>query len=73
MMPDSHARNVALLGNPRLGLVCTMQTTDGQPGLEGHFYEYNHDLEPNARLHFAPEEQSPAFDTGGVPTSGRTA
>jgi len=73
MMRGWHARNGALLGNPRLDFVCTMQTTDGQPGLEGHFYEYNQDLEPNARLHFAPEEESPAFDTGGVPTLGRTA
>ena len=56
MMRGWHGHNGVLLVNPRLGFVCTMQTTDGQPGLEGYFYEYDHDLEPNERLRFAPEE-----------------
>ncbi len=68
MMRGWHAHNGVTMGNPRLGFVCTMQTTDGQPGLEGYFYEYDHDLAPEERLRFAPEEASPEFDLGAMPT-----
>jgi len=68
MMRGWHAHNGVLLGNPRLGFVCTMQTTDGQPGLEGYFYEHDHDLAPDQRLRFAPEETSPVFDPDAMPT-----
>ena len=44
-----------------------MQTTEGQPGLEGYFYEYDHDLAPDERLRFAPEEESPEFDLDAMP------
>ena len=37
MLRAWHAHNGVSLGNPRLGFVCTKQTTDGQPGLEGYY------------------------------------
>ncbi|HEX7926811.1 MAG TPA: hypothetical protein VF678_04405, partial [bacterium] len=55
------------LGNPRLGFVCTKQTVDGQPGLEGYYYEYDHDLTPEERLRFAPGEDAPDFDPAKAP------
>ena len=33
MLRAWHAHNGVSLGSPRLGFVCTKQTTDGQPGL----------------------------------------
>lgn len=62
-----HANNGVLLGNPRLGFVCTKQTTDGQPGLEGYYFEYGHDLSPDERLRFAPDEDAPDFDPAAAP------
>ncbi len=67
MMRGWHSHNGVTLGNPRLGFVCTKQTVGGQPGLEGYFYEYDHDLEPEDRLRFAPEEESPDFDPEAMP------
>ena len=67
MMRGWHSHNGVTLGNPRLGFVCTKQTVDGQPGLEGYFYEYDHDLEPDERLRFAPQEESPDFDPEAMP------
>lgn len=62
-----HANNGVLLGNPRLGFVCTKQTTDGQPGLEGYYYEHDRDLAPDERLRFAPGEEGPDFDPARAP------
>lgn len=62
-----HANNGVLLGNPRLGFVCTKQTTDGQPGLEGYYREYDRDLAPDERLCFAPGEDGPDFDPARAP------
>jgi hypothetical protein len=62
-----HANNGVLLGNPRLGFVCTKQTTDGQPGLEGYYYEYDRELAPDERLRFAPDEEGPDFDPARAP------
>ncbi len=56
-----HANNGPVLGNPRLGFVCTGQTVDGQPGLEGYYKEWDHDLAPEERLQFSPGEQCPPF------------
>ena len=67
MMRGWHSHNGVTLGNPRLGFVCTKQTVDGQPGLEGYFYEYDRDLAPDERLRFAPEEESPDFDPEAMP------
>jgi hypothetical protein len=62
-----HANNGVLLGNPRLGFVCTKQTTDGQPGLEGYYCEHDHELGPDERLRFAPGEEGPDFDPARAP------
>ena len=67
MLRGWHAHNGVSLGNPRLGFVCTAQTVDGQYGLEGYYYEYDHDLAPEERLRFAPGEVGPDFDPAAVP------
>jgi hypothetical protein len=56
-----HANNGVVLGNPRLGFVCTGQTVDGQPGLEGYYKEWDRDLAPEERLQFSPGESCPPF------------
>jgi hypothetical protein len=67
MLRGWHAHNGVSLGNPRLGFVCTKQTTDGQPGLEGYYFEYDRDLAPEERLRFAPDEEGPDFDPTMAP------
>lgn len=52
-----HANNGVMLGNLRLGFVCTSQTTDGQPGLEGYYIEEDEPLAPEDRLRFRPGER----------------
>jgi hypothetical protein len=61
MLRGWHANNGVALGNPRLGFVCTGQTVDGQPGLEGYYKEWDHDLAPEERLQFSPGERGPRF------------
>jgi hypothetical protein len=68
MLRGWHAHNGVSLGNPRLGFVCTGQTVDGQPGLEGYYVEGDRDLAPDERLRFASEEQAPPFDPARAPT-----
>ncbi len=68
MLTGWHANNGPVLGNPRLGFVCTAQTVDGQPGLEGYYKEYDHDLSPDERLQFAPGEECPPFDPALAPS-----
>ena len=68
MLRGWHARNGVSLGNPRLGFVCTKQAVDGDSGLEGYYYEYDHDLEPKDRLRFARDEDAPDFDPATAPT-----
>ena len=67
MLLGWHANNGVVLGNPRLGFVCTGQTVDGQPGLEGYYREWDHDLAPEQRLQFSPGEQCPPFDPAAAP------
>ena len=62
-----HANNGVVLANPRLGFVCTKQTVDGQPGLEGYYQEWDHDLAPEERLQFSPGEECPPFDPAQAP------
>ena len=45
----------------------TKQTVDGDPGLEGYFYEHDHDLLPEQRLRFARNEHAPEFDPALAP------
>jgi hypothetical protein len=62
-----YAQNGVSLGNPRLGFVCTAQTTDGQHGLSGYFLEYDRDLAFEERLQFRPGELAPPFDPAKAP------
>lgn len=67
MLRGWYAQNGVSLKNPRLGFVCTSQTTDGQHGLSGYFLEHDRDLAPDERLRFAPGELPPPFDSGAAP------
>jgi hypothetical protein len=62
-----YAHNGVSLKNPRLGFVCTAQTTDGQHGLSGYFLEHDHELAPEERLLFRPGELPPPFDPAKAP------
>jgi hypothetical protein len=67
MLLGWHANNGVVLGNPRLGFVCTGQAVDGQPGLEGYYKEWDHDLAPDERLQFSPGEECPPFQAAQAP------
>jgi hypothetical protein len=67
MLRGWHANNGMSLGNPKLGFVCTKQTVDGQDGLEGYYYEYDHALEVDQRLVFARHLEAPKFDAQKAP------
>jgi hypothetical protein len=67
MLRGWHGHNGVTLGNPRLGFVCTKQTMDGQPGLEGYYYEDDHALAPEERVRFSPGEEGPDFDPARAP------
>lgn len=54
-----HGHNGTTLGNDRLGFVCTKQTTDGQPGLEGYYIEEAESLAEADKVRFRPGEQPP--------------
>lgn len=62
-----YAQNGVSLGNPRLGFVCTAQTTDGQHGLSGYFLEHDRELSSEERLQFRPGELAPPFDAAAAP------
>ena len=62
-----HGHNGVTLGNPRLGFVCTGQTVDGHPGLEGYYVEHDRDLAPDERVRFAPGEVMPDADPARAP------
>jgi len=62
-----YAQNGVSLGNPRLGFVCTAQTTDGQHGLSGYFLEHDRELSSDERLQFRPGELPPPFDPAQAP------
>jgi hypothetical protein len=68
MLRGWHANNGVVLNNPRLGFVCTGQTVDGQPGLEGYYSEFDRDLAPDERLQFSPGETCPPFRADLAPT-----
>jgi hypothetical protein len=57
MLLGWHGHNGVTLGNDRLGFVCTMLTTDGQPGLEGYYIEEDRPLAPDERVRFRPGER----------------
>ncbi|HTT97230.1 MAG TPA: hypothetical protein VMF58_04230 [Rhizomicrobium sp.] len=67
MLHGWHGHNGISLKNPRLGFVCTGQTVEGDPGLEGYYFEYDRDIAPEERVRFAPNEHMPNFDPGKAP------
>ncbi|MEI9990629.1 MAG: hypothetical protein WDM86_11375 [Rhizomicrobium sp.] len=67
MLHGWHGHNGVTLGNPRLGFVCTGQTVNGDPGLEGYYREYDRDLAPEERVRFVSGEQAPPFDPARAP------
>ena len=62
-----HGHNGVTLGNPRLGFVCTGQTVDGHPGLEGYYLEHDRELAEDERVRFAPGEIMPEADPPPAP------
>jgi len=67
MLRGWHAQNGTMLGNSRLGFVCTKMTTDGDASLEGYYVEEDRPLAPDERLRFARDEDGPDFDPSAVP------
>ncbi len=67
MLRAWHGHNGVSLGNPRLGFVCTGQTVEGDPGLEGYYFEHDRDLVVEERVRFARHESAPRFDPGLAP------
>ncbi len=67
MLRGWYAQNGVSLRNPRLGFVCTAQTTDGQHGLAGYFLEHDRDLAADERLQFRPGELPPPADPAAQP------
>ena len=62
-----HANNGVLLDNPKLGFVCTGQTVDGLPGLEGYYIEEEEELSAGNRLRFKYGESSPPVNCADLP------
>ena len=67
MLHGWHGHNGVTLGNPRLGFVCTGQTVNGDPGLEGYYYEYDREIAPDERVRFVTDEHAPRFDPALAP------
>jgi hypothetical protein len=67
MLRGWHANNGVALNHLNLGFVCTKQSVDGQDGLEGYYYDYDHPLEPDQRLVFARHLEAPQFDPATAP------
>ena len=67
MLHGWHGHNGVTLGNPRLGFVCTGQTVNGDPGLEGYYFEYDRDIAPEERVRFVSDERAPRFDPARAP------
>ncbi len=67
MLHGWHGHNGVSLGNPRLGFVCTGQTVNADPGLEGYYYEFDHPLAENERVRFARGECMPPVDSATLP------
>jgi hypothetical protein len=72
MLRGWHANNGVVLKNPRLGFVCTGQTVNGAPGLEGYYKEFDNDLAPEERLQFSPDERCPPFRSELAPRLAET-
>lgn len=66
MLHGWHGHNGVSLGNPRLGFVCTGQTVEGQPGLEGYYVDYGREIAESERVRFS-DERAPDFDPSKAP------
>lgn len=62
-----HGQNADLMGNRRLGYVCTKVRPDGEPYNEGYFIEYDRDIAPDEAVRFEAVDRSPAFDPERAP------
>jgi hypothetical protein len=67
MLHGWHGHNGVSLGNPRLGFVCTGETVNGDPGLEGYYFEYDREIAPDERVQFVHHEHAPPFDPAKAP------
>ena len=67
MLHGWHGHNGVSLGNPRLGFVCTGQTVEGAPGLEGYYFDYGCEISEEERVRFATDEHAPDFDAARAP------
>jgi len=67
MLHGWHGHNGVSLGNPRLGFVCTGQTVDGKPGLEGYYFDYGREIAEEERVRFAYDEPTPDYDLAAQP------
>lgn len=67
MLHGWHGHNGVSLGNPRLGFVCTGQTMDGFPGLEGYYIEEDRELAADERVRFRFGESCPPVDPAALP------
>jgi hypothetical protein len=67
MLHGWHGHNGVTLGNPRLGFVCTGETVNGDPGLEGYYIEYDREIAPDERVRFVHHEHAPMFDPAKAP------
>lgn len=67
MLHGWHGHNGISLGNNRLGFVCTGQTVDGSPGLEGYYFDYGREIAENERVRFAYDEPTPDYDLSAQP------
>jgi hypothetical protein len=73
MLYGWHGHNGVSLGNPRLGFVCTGLTTDGDPGLEGYYFDYGRPISEHERVRYARDERMPRFDPATAPKLDMTA
>jgi hypothetical protein len=67
MLYGWHGHNGVSLGNPRLGFVCTGQTVNGDPGLEGYYFDYGREIAEHERVRFVAGETAPDFDAAKAP------
>jgi hypothetical protein len=67
MLHGWHGHNGVSLGNPRLGFVCTGQTVESAPGLEGYYFDYGREIAEGERVRFVSGEPAPDFDAARAP------
>ncbi len=67
MLRGWHGQNGVSLAAPSVGFVCTGQTVDGDPGLEGYFQDFGAPLAEADRVRFARHERMPRFEPSSAP------